>query len=217
MSEKTSEKHSARETVFDVGVEQLARVYAQAILDAAGDRQAQAGLMEELREISTEILQKHPALQHVFGSVLISQEEKIEMLDRIFGNQLSQIALSSLKILARHGRLGILRHVIRSAEKLWAERNNLLAVELELAQEVDSSLKQQILATLSKFFQGEPTITTRVNPDLIAGFVARVGDKVYDASTRTNLEKVRRSMLANAIEMIQSHPRQYVDMDSASE
>ena len=57
MSE-SAKKQKVRETVFDVDVEKLARVYAQAVLDAAGDADAQAAVMEELKALVSEVLDR---------------------------------------------------------------------------------------------------------------------------------------------------------------
>ena len=57
----------------------------------------------------------------------------------------------------------------------------------------------------------DPIVTQRVNPDLIAGFVIRVGDRVYDGSIRTRLEQMRLNMIDRAVDAIQRNPRQFVD------
>lgn len=208
MSE-SSKKGSARETVFDVDVEKLARVYAQAALDAAGDHQD--SLMEELNFLESEALDKFPEFEQVLDSALVSQDEKLALLDRVFGSQLSTTALSFLKVLATHNRLGFLRQVVRSAAQLWEERSGRMPVEIQLAFETSSSLVDEIMAALKRNFGADPVVKTVINPELIAGFVVRVGDQVYDASARTSFEHARTAMVARVVEAIQSHPEQFME------
>lgn len=196
----------AQETVFDVDVEKLARVYAQAALNSAGDIKAQQSLMDELSAIVTEVLTKYPDLEKVFGSALVSEDDKLGIIERVFGNQLSANTVNVLKVVAKHGRLGILRQVIRSASVLWKERLEQVSVKLELAHPVDKALEEEIVATLAKALNAQPLVSVVINPDLIAGFVARVGDRVFDASTRTSLERTRQAMIARAVEAIQQQP-----------
>lgn len=210
MSESAS-KAKARETVFDVDVEKLARVYAQAVLDAAGDSNAQAAVMEELKALVSEVLDRFPKFEQLFASELISQDEKLEMIDRVFGGKLSDTALSFLKVMGDHSRLGLLRQVVNSAQRVWAERNDRRTVEIELAQEAAPPLLQELVNTLKKSLGAEPMVNTVVNPELIAGFVVRVGDKVYDASVRTSFERARSAMVARAVEAIQSRPDQFME------
>ena len=54
-----------------------------------------------------------------------------------------------------------------------------------------------------------------MNPDLIAGFVIRVGDRVYDGSIQTRLEQMRLNMIDRAVDAIQRNPRQFLDKTTA--
>ena len=214
MSSESAKKHNPRETVFDVGAEQLARVYAKAALDAAGDVAAQDLMVEELEAIVEEVLSKYPDIEQVLSSALVSQEEKNGVLDRIFASKLSGTTLNFLKVMSGHDRLGILRNVVRSARELWNHRNGRETVELQVAQQLDHNLQREIIDSLRKALDIEPIVTTVVNPDLIAGFVIRVGDKVYDASARASLEKARQTMVANAVEAIQRQPEQFLSQST---
>lgn len=204
-----SDKVATRETVFDVDVEKLAGVYAQAALDAAGAQET--AVLEDLQAVVTEVLDKFPEIEEVFGSALVSQDEKLGVLDRVLGSQVSEITMSFLKVLTKHDRLGALRQVVRVAGRLWEARSNRVPVQLELATEADAKLQEEIASSLSKALDIEPVITTKINPALIAGFVARVGDRVYDASTRTTLERSRKAMVSRAIDAIVHHPEQFMD------
>ncbi len=209
MTSSSATKDTSRETVFDVDVEKLAGVYAQAALDAAGDKDSE--VLEELQSIVSEVLDAFPDMEQVFGSALVSMDEKLEMLDRLFGSRISETTLSFLKVLTKHDRLSVLRQVVRVAEDLWQQRSNRVPVQLEMAMELDSALQGEVIDSLRKSLGVEPVVTTKINPDLIAGFVVRVGDKVYDASTRASLERARQTMITHAVEAIQHHPEQFID------
>lgn len=205
----TTSHHSPEETVFDVDVERLARVYAQAGLDAARDLDAQQRLVDELRQVESEVLKKNPGLERLFASALVSHDEKLGVIDRVFGKILSVQALNFLKVIGRHNRLDILRPIIHSVIKLWNVRQNQVAVKLELAHEIDPVLQKEMTDLIATRLQAKTVVTVEVNPELIAGFVVRAGDRVLDASVRTNLERARHAMIDKAIEMISQRPERY--------
>ena len=198
--------NSAKEKVFDVEVEKLSRVYALAGLNSAGDLKAQQSMVDELAAVTNEVLNKNPALEKLFASALVSRDDKLGVIDRVFSKGLSETSLNFLKVIGRHGRLEILRSIIRSANKLWTQRLNQVAVKLELAHAIDPALQQQMIDLIGKRLNAEPIVTVVINPDLIAGFVVRAGDRVLDASVRTNLERARHAMIDKAIEKIQQRP-----------
>jgi F-type H+-transporting ATPase subunit delta len=207
MSDATSQL--AEETVFDVDVEKLSKVYAQAGLNAAGDPTAQQSLMDELNSVLTEVLAKFPEVEKVFASALVSNDDKSGIIDRVFGKNLSPTALNFMKVIAKHGRLGILRPIIRSANALWQVRLNQISVKLELAHAIDESLQQHMIDVIGQRLGKKPLVTVVINPDLIGGFVVRAGDRVLDASVRYNLERARQEMVARSIEAIQRTPEKF--------
>ena len=58
---------SRHETVLDDTTRHVARVYAQALLDAAGERQQAAAVLDELNALVHDVLNRDPALE-VLGS-----------------------------------------------------------------------------------------------------------------------------------------------------
>ena len=47
-------------------------------------------------------------------------------------------------------------------------------------------------------------LATKIDPDLLGGLVVRVGDWLYDASVRTQLETIRNQIIARSSHEIQS-------------
>lgn len=204
-----------RDTVFDVDAERLAVVYASAGLDAAGGIGEQEQVVNELEAIVGEVLSLDSRLQQILASVLIAAEEKMSMLDRLFGGKVSTTTLNLLKVMARHKRLNLLRDVAKVSRKLWQDRSGRIPVELETANPLDATLEKEILVAFGDVLGADPIVTQRVNPDLIAGFVIRVGDRVYDGSIQTRLEQMRLNMIERAVDAIQRHPRQFFDKTTA--
>ena len=49
-----------------------------------------------------------------------------------------------------------------------------------------------------------PMLEKQVHPELIGGIVLRVGDRVYDGSIATQLERMREKMITRSVHEIQS-------------
>jgi F-type H+-transporting ATPase subunit delta len=208
--------HSPRviDAVFDVSVERLARVYAQAALDAAGGLAEQDVLMGELESLRDDVIDREPRVRELFASELISEDEKLAMLDRVFAGRTSPLLLNVLKVLTHHGRLGMIRDVVAAARRMWETRSGRLPVELQTANPLSPELEQELLTTLERVLGAEPIVSASVNPHLIAGFIIRVGDRVYDGSIRNRLEAVRRGMVAHATEAIQMTPHRFFSVEA---
>ena len=205
--ELESVKH---ETVMDVTVEQVARVYARAFLGAVLARDDARSLVEEVQSLADDVLARIPMLEQMLRSSLVSQEQKESLLDRVFGPRTSETVLIFLKVLARHGRLELVRPIARVLKKLYSQHLGLVEVEIRVASPLDEQLRQEIQSGLRQRLGREPVLRVSIDPSLIAGLVMRVGDRVFDGSLANQFELARRAMIARAVERIETKPERFV-------
>lgn len=195
------------DTVLDVTAEQIARTYAEAFLGAVNNDH---GAVEELQAIEQEVLIPHPGILEPLRSAFLSHDDRVEILDRVFGGKLSDNVLNFLKVLSKHNRLGIIRTVIAQVSRLYEEFRGNVRVRVNSAAPLDGGLMGDIENMLRAKTGREPVITFAVNPDLIAGLEIHVGDTVYDSSLRTSLAKAKQSILNHTIEQIERNPQNFL-------
>ena len=105
-------------------------------------------------------------------------------------------------------RAGLILVLIGMASSAGAQSTDLKQA-LETAYPLLPEVEQEILSLLANVLGADPIVSHSVNPDLIAGFVIRVGDRVYDGSVRSRLEAMRKGMVARATEAIQTNPERF--------
>jgi F-type H+-transporting ATPase subunit delta len=195
---------AAAEIAADVGAEQVADIYAAALLGAAEKAGRTAAVIEEFDALLEEVLQAFPDLEAILDSTLVSHEEKAAMLDRIFAGQVSPLFLDFLKVLSGHGRLDCLRVIRRQAQMQWERLRGRVRVRLSTAAAIDDAEAGKLTENLRRLLGGEPVVTREVDPALIGGAVLRVGDVVYDGSIANQLHTVRQQMIDRSADEIQS-------------
>ena len=190
------------ETVRDAIAPELTRNYAEALLNASGD-QANA-VLEELEAIRSDVLQAHPRFAAILGSPSVSNDEKDRILTETFEGKALPTVVDFLRVLNRHGRLGMLPSVTLQARATLDRRQNRKPVTVRSAVPLDEGQKAEVLARLASMTQATPVLTLEVDPSLIGGLVVQVGDDVYDASVRTRLERLRGRLIERKTHEIQS-------------
>lgn len=195
---------------IDVAAERVAKLYAQALLDATGasDKPGADGKAEstlaELDSFIREALDKVPHLEEMFTSALVPEDKKAQLVDRLLKGRASPVLLNFLKTLAVHGRLGVLRSVHHEAQKLLDHERKMLRVEVATASPLSDDLKRQLTESIRSMFGRTPILDVQVRPELIGGIMMRVGDTVYDGSIATRLEQFRQQMIDRSVHEIQS-------------
>lgn len=195
---------TAARLAADVGREQIGEIYAKALLGAAESAGQTAAVLDELDSVITEALSQFPKLERVLGSLLVPHEEKLGILDRVFGGRLSPLLLNFLKVVSRHGRLDCLRPMQVQARKQYEKMQGRVRVRLTTPTPLDDAQVQAITQSLRAKLHGEPILEAVVDPELIGGAVLRIGDTVYDGSIARQLQAARQQMIERSIHEIQS-------------
>ncbi len=149
---------AAAEIAADVGVEQVADIYAAALLGATEKAGQTAAVLEEFDALLGEVFPQFPELEAILGSTLVSHEEKAALLDRIFAGKVSDQFLDFLKVLSRHGRLDCLRMIRRQAQWQWDRLRGRVRVRLSTATAMDDAQADKLIENLRKLLGGEPVV-----------------------------------------------------------
>jgi F-type H+-transporting ATPase subunit delta len=204
MIQAAASSKSFAQRYVNVGAQQVAMIYARALLGAAQEAGQTEQVLAELDSFVTDVLDRFPKLEAVLSSALVSPDQKSRLLDRVFGRLASKPLLNSLKVIARHGRLNILRDVHRAAHELFDQIRGVVRVQVASAAELNEELKRRLTESVRQMFGGSPVLEVETRAELIGGLMMRVGDTVYDGSISTHLEKIRQQMIDRSVHEIQS-------------
>jgi F-type H+-transporting ATPase subunit delta len=156
--------------------------YAEAFLQVAESRQEVDQVVDQAKAVLA-LWHESPELRDAMSSPVLEVEAKKTALQKLFSDQLTPSFLNLLKLLADRQRIGVLDAVLERMLELYREQRNIAlasvtsATALSEEQQAELSKKVQAVAGTDKL-----EIKLSVDPDLIGGFVVKVGSKVIDAS-----------------------------------
>jgi F-type H+-transporting ATPase subunit delta len=189
---------------LDIGAERVAKVYAQAIVEAADRAKCRREVLDELAAIVDDVLARVPKARAVFASPKVSPEEKAAIVDRIAKGRVLPTTLHALHVLARHGRLDVLAEVVAAARRLSDTLDGRRQAVFTTAVPLDAAEQQRIVAEVSKALAVTLAPTFVVDPDVLGGLVVRVDDTVYDQSVATSLVRLGDRLKQRSIRAIQN-------------
>jgi F-type H+-transporting ATPase subunit delta len=178
----------------DVGAVRVARVYGQALLDAATKQHKADEVLEEYRDLVESALKPNPQLAAFFANKTINKEKKAELLRKAFAGRVSDLLANFLQVLNEHERLELLGPILQAYVELNNERARRVVVEVRSAVPLLDHQRERLANELRQSLRLEPVLDARVDPDLLGGLVVRVGDWLYDASVKNRLETLRNQL-----------------------
>ena len=168
--------------------------HARALLDvadAAGQAEAVAGELDALAAAVTQ-----PDVARVLLNPAVPAPAKTDAV-RALGTRLGLTTTTAklLPILAEHDALGTLPGMARVFRTRLLERRNIVAAEVTTAAPLPADRAEALARRLGEVTGKQVQFSTRVDPSIIGGVVARVGSTVYDGSVTTQLARMRQKLV----------------------
>jgi F-type H+-transporting ATPase subunit delta len=171
---------------------EVARVYAESLFDVAKEKGKLDAIGEELGQF-VEALEGDRELQVFFFSPYFSSAEKVEGLKRAISGADPEL-VNFLDLLIEKNRMTEIFRIWRQFEQLWKQEKKLIDVTVTSAVELDPAVVEKIGEEIERQTGRKVELASRVDDGILGGIVLQVGNMVLDASIRSRLEKLRKSV-----------------------
>ena len=169
-----------------------ARRYAQAVFAIALEQGEPGRWLDDLALLSDAMANDDFA--NFLDAPQPTLSQKINLIEETLGDSVSRLALNLVSLLASRNSARLARSITESYQEMLDEYNGIERAEIVSAITLSDEQQQRIETMLKDIVGKNITATSRVEPRILGGFVARVGDKVIDGSTRTRLDDLRRQL-----------------------
>ena len=173
-------------------MEEIAQVYARSVFEVALEHDNLDTVREQLGQFA-DALDENRELSVFFFSPYFSTEEKKEGLHTTLEDA-DPAVVNFLELLAEKHRMPAIFRIRRELDRMWAEENKLLGVEITSAVELDDATVERISSEIGEQTGRKVQLTRTVDPDVLGGIVLRVGNSILDASIRNRLDQLRRQV-----------------------
>jgi len=172
----------------------VAKRYAQAVFDIATEEQAHEQWLGDLTTLAQAVID--PAGGEFFTAPNVPQAAKRQLLDKLLPGDIRQEVRNLGYMLIERRRFEILPDMLEVYRDLMLNAQGIAIAEVTTAVELSPEERQQVIAQLKSIVGKDIELRTSVDPAMIGGLVARIGDQLIDASVTTQLQHLRSSLVA---------------------
>ena len=166
--------------------------YAKALLATAQEQQAVDQVAQDMEAIYT-TLENSQELKAVLASPVISAELKGDTLKAIFGKR-SAIVKTFLALVAANNRASHLDGVALKYKQLYQELQGKQEAEVTTAVPLTPALEKVVMEKIKTLTDKKVELVSSVDPDIIGGFILRLGDQQFDASVANQLQSLEHKL-----------------------
>ena len=128
----------------------------------------------------------------IMKNPIIRHHKKLAILEALFASkQLHKITDNLFKLLTAKKREAIVYEIAQTFQNMYNEHHNIQEVAVTSAMPLSANIRDEIQNLLSKSLNKTIKLHEKVNPEIIGGFIVRVGDKQIDNSIRNSLQKLK--------------------------
>jgi ATP synthase F1 delta subunit len=165
-------------------MEEIARVYAEALFDVARDKGKLDEIHEQLGQVA-EAIADNRDLQVFLFSPYFSSAEKRQGISRVVSGADPEL-VNFLELLAEKHRMPAIFRIRGRFDEMWAKAERRLDLPADLVDQVGKQIEKQTGQTIE--------LETDVDENVLGGIVLQVGNMVLDASVRNKLERLRKEV-----------------------
>ena len=169
--------------------------YAQALFEVVRAEGEPARVDDELFRFG-KLLEGNYELKQALSDQSLDAERRRRILDELLAGKVSEHTLGLLGFIVAQGRGRQLPQILHELTDLAAQARNTAVAEVRSAVPLDERQRGELAAALSKATGKNVEVKVLVDPSVIGGVVAKVGDTVIDGTVRRRLAQLKEKVRA---------------------
>jgi F-type H+-transporting ATPase subunit delta len=173
--------------------DELITGYAEALF-AVAQAEDEARAVEDQLFAFARLVEREVKVRDALADGSLPTENKRALIGDLLGERANPVAVNLLGLIVDLGRARDIGAIVDALTKVAAERRQHQIAEVRSAVPLDAARRERLAAALSAATGREVEVRVVVDPNVIGGLVARLGDEVFDGTVRTRLREVRQRL-----------------------
>lgn len=175
----------------------LAGRYAKSLLDLAVEKNQLEPVYEDM-VLMNSLIKASPEFERVLKSPVIKGDKKEKIISALTKDKMGAISTSFTRLLVKKGREFYLPEIITAFIKQYKDYQGIHIVSLTTAVPLTEDVKSVIVHKISESAHlKQVELKTKVNPDIIGGFIIEVDGQLIDASILYDLNAIKKQFESN--------------------
>ncbi|MGZ5353478.1 MAG: ATP synthase F1 subunit delta [Actinomycetota bacterium] len=175
--------------------DELARGYAEAMFQVA-EAEGELEAVETQLYAFAKLLERDTRVREALIDPALPVENKRGLIADTLGERANPIAVNLLALLVEQGRARDIARIVQDLALVTAERRAHVLAEVRSAVPLDDGQRRRLAEALSTATGRQVEVKVVVDPTVVGGVVARVGDEIFDGSVKSRLDEAKQHLSA---------------------
>jgi len=171
----------------------IARRYAGAMFDLALKQNTLDRTLDDVQGLG-QLFSKH-TLAYLLREPKVSLQRKETALRETLSTRVLPTSLNLALLVVQRGLVELMPNIATELQQMVFDHKNQAIAEVTTAAPMDEKQQALVKQALERQTGKIILLQTRVNPAILGGVVARVGDQVIDGSVQQRLQMLKRQLI----------------------
>ncbi|HKI78925.1 MAG TPA: ATP synthase F1 subunit delta [Ignavibacteriaceae bacterium] len=165
--------------------------YANSLLESSLEKRNIETISKDM-DLVYSAIKGNSELARALASPIVKPGVKSSILEEIFKSKVSKETMEFLNFIVEKGREDLLASIVQKFLELMDKHNGIVNVNVRSAVELAKDQREKLKQNFEKILNKKVRLNFIIDQDVVGGFVAKVGDTVYDASLKHQLEILKK-------------------------
>lgn len=176
-------------------VDDLVRGYAEALLKVAQTEGELDRVEDELFRFG-KLLESEHGLKQALSDPSLDRSQRVKIVDDLLAGKVSPHTAGLVSFVVSQDRGRQLPQIIEELSRIAAEARQQVLAEVRSAVPLDDNQRTKLAEALSKATGKNVELKVLIDPSVIGGVYAKVGDTIIDGTVRRKLERLKEEVKA---------------------
>ena len=172
----------------------ISKRYAQAMLYIAIEKNEVERLENDLSMIK-EVLKTEKSFSAFLESKLIKSQEKIELIEKVFSDVISEDAKNLLNVLVEKNREEYILEIVDEFQSIADDHRGIALLDCYSSVEISEEEKEKIIKRFSEVLKKNIKISTNIDEKLLGGLKVKYKNQVIDGSVINKLDQYKKVLM----------------------
>ena len=169
----------------------VAKPYAQALYDAATEQDLLDHTVADANQLIG-LSEASEAFNQFVRDPILAPQFKSETFERLFSDTLNPLTLNFLRLISSKQRERFLLAILKEFLDIVDRKAGRIVAHVASFTALTNAQQAQLKAKLGVYSGKEVRLRMEVDSSLKGGFIARMGDTIFDGSVATQLQRMQR-------------------------
>jgi F-type H+-transporting ATPase subunit delta len=172
----------------------VATRYAKSLLGLVAEKGNLEEAFNDMLLINKTVSENHD-LHVLLKSPVVNAEKKVSILTAIFEKHVSKVTMLFIALITKNRRESALPEIADAFVAQYKAMKGITIASVTSATVLVDDAKKKITDLVQKEVGGTVELETEINPELIGGFILRIGDKQLDTSILSKIGDLRQEFM----------------------